>query len=447
LNWPQLLSPSRSSDKSTITLTSQTRTRFEQDYDRIIFSHPFRKLQDKTQVIPLPEDDFVHNRLTHSLEVSSVGRSLANEVGKRILERDEGLAQRGISYHDFGSIVAAACLAHDIGNPPFGHAGEASISGFFNNHPEGQFFRDKVTSEEWNDLSNFEGNAQGFRILNDPNYGGLRLTHATLATFTKYPIDSSSQKDNERKSQKKYGFNSSDKTVFAEIASEIGLTPLGKSSWTRHPLAFLVEAADDICYHIIDLEDGTRLGLIPLETTVQLLAQIIGERFSQSKLDLIQDVNEKLGILRALAIHELITSVTDCFLSHETHLLAGSFDQSLLSKTDHVSVLKQISKLSIDKIYQSRGVLMREAAGYQIMENLLAVFCLAAYTKHHDKTLHSQRNRAMYHMFPDSYQQKLAACCVSVYQTLQIVMDYLSGLTDKSALKLHKVITGQINSE
>ncbi|HWA33655.1 MAG TPA: dNTP triphosphohydrolase, partial [Cyclobacteriaceae bacterium] len=263
--WKTLLSANRPGQKNISSEPS--RSAFEQDYDRIIFSHPFRRLQDKTQVHPLPEHDFVHTRLTHSLEVSSVGRSLGKRVGEVILQRHHEL-EKELSLFDFGAIVAAASLAHDLGNPPFGHAGEDALSDFFVNDPS---LKANVSEAEWSDLTKFEGNAQGFRILNQQEYG-LKLTCATLGAFTKYPCPSLfPERNKSKKSQKKFGFFQSEQAIFSELASQLELMRAG-SGWVRHPLAFLVEAADDICYSIIDLEDGCRLGLVSFEDTVELLA-------------------------------------------------------------------------------------------------------------------------------------------------------------------------------
>ena len=300
MNWETLLSPQRKGKKGDIS-SAPSRSAFEQDYDRIIFSHPFRRLQDKTQVHPLPEHDFVHTRLTHSLEVSSVGRSLGKKAGEVILGRHPELQER-LSLFDFGAVVAAAALAHDLGNPPFGHAGEDSISDFFKHNPAGQSWRTLVTPSQWEDLVRFEGNAQGFRLLNKDQYG-LRLTYACLGAFTKYPCPAMlSERDPARKSQKKFGYFQSEAAFFREVAHHLGLHPLAEDAWCRHPLAFLVEAADDICYSIIDLEDACRLGLVSFDETVELLAGILGDRLNRTKLAASEDLNEKLGVLRSLAI-------------------------------------------------------------------------------------------------------------------------------------------------
>ena len=254
MNWESLLSSGRLGQKA-IANTAPSRSAFEQDYDRIIFSHPFRRLQDKTQVHPLPEHDFVHTRLTHSLEVSSVGRSLGKRVGEVLIQRHPELS-KNYTLFDFGAIVAAASLAHDLGNPPFGHAGEDAISDFFITHSLGQSFADRVSKSEWEELMKFEGNAQGFRILNKKEYG-LKLTYATLGAFTKYPCPALFEERNKsKKSQKKFGYFQSERKVFTEVADELELQKVATDVWTRHPLTFLVEAADDICYSIIDLEDG-----------------------------------------------------------------------------------------------------------------------------------------------------------------------------------------------
>ncbi|MFY0685868.1 MAG: dNTP triphosphohydrolase [Cyclobacteriaceae bacterium] len=441
MNWLKLLSAKRYGDKIGLPLFD-TRSRFEQDFDRIIFSHPFRKLQDKTQVFPMPEDDFVHSRLTHSMEVASVGRSLGKEVGKKIIERNPDLLEAGLTYHDFGAITAAACLAHDIGNPPFGHSGETSISSFYSDTDEGAFFQDKVSSHEWSDLTQFEGNAQGYRILNNSVYGGLKLTYATLAAFTKYPISSVDKKDKKRKSQKKYGFTLSELGVFQDMAETTGLINLSVDAWTRHPLAFLVEAADDICYSIIDLEDGTRLGLVPFDLTRDLLAEVIGGKYSPQKLDALPDLNEKLGTLRAMTIGQLIQECVEKFLDVEDQLLDGTFDSALTDTIPSAATLNEITKLSVKRIYRSKQVLEREASGYNIIEKLMLAFTHAAY--HMNKAKPNAKHHAHYRLIPSHIQSQLEKPDNTNYRLLQIVNDFVSGLTDGSAIRLFKIIGGQL---
>ncbi len=441
MNWTQLLSSKRFGDKDVKPI-SETRSRFDQDFDRLIFSHPFRKLQDKTQVFPLPEDDFVHTRLTHSLEVSSVGRSLGRAAGEYLLQSHPELKEEGFTIHDLGSIVGAACLAHDLGNPPFGHSGESAISSFYLNHPDGQFFQNLVTDKEWEDLTNFEGNAQGFRIMNDEKEGGLALTFATLGAFTKYPKTSSAPVIKGRKSQKKYGVYRSNFEQFKFMAIDMGLVSIDDEAWCRHPLAFLVEAADDICYNIIDLEDGCRLGLLSFEKTKDLLAAIIGDKFNEAKLLKIEDQNNKLGMLRALAISQLITETVEVFKRHEKSMLSGEFDQALTDIIPSAAALAKISTLSIDKIYRAKQVLEREAGGFEVIERLMNAFARAVYFKFFEKDAFNPRQRSIYLLLNPSIRLRLEKPNQSIYDHLLIVSDFISSLTDSYAIKLYKILNG-----
>lgn len=440
MNWHDLLSHKRFGDKSRIELSQESRSRFEQDYDRIIFSNPFRRLQDKTQVFPLPEDDFVHTRLTHSLEVSSVGRSLGKAVGEKLLEKYADLKEAGYTAHDFGAIVAAASLTHDLGNPPFGHSGETAISSFFLYQESGQIFRKLVSEAEWRDLIAFEGNAQGFRILNAS--ADLRLTFATLGAFTKYPKSAIAPRDKARKSQKKYGFCTSDRPLFAELASEMGLIALSQDVWCRHPLTFLVEAADDICYSVIDLEDGCRLGLVSFEEAKSLFVAILGDAFNEEKLEKTAGQNEKLGLLRALTITKLIQECVLVFLEKEPEILAGSFDQALTDCIPSSKSLEDISRISIKKIYQSKQVLEREAGGFEVIAKLMESFCIAAYLVRFEPERYTPKHRAALRLLPDTAKSKLENPALTVYERLQIVIDFVSSLTDKHAIKLYRILYG-----
>ncbi len=437
MNWLQLLSNKRPGDSHSAPHDG-TRSRFEQDIDRIIFSHPFRKLQDKTQVFPLPEDDFVHTRLTHSLEVSSVGRSLGKNSGAYLLDKYPELRSNGYTVHDFGAIVGAACLAHDLGNPPFGHSGEDSISSFFLTNKNGQFFKEKVTESEWKDLITFEGNAQGLRILNKEN-GGLKLTYATLGAFTKYPLSSSCEKEKGKKSQKKFGYYKSNATLFSELASEMGLNAFTDKKWCRHPLAFLVEAADDICYHIIDLEDGCRLGLVPFEKVRDLLSAIIGDAYSKEKLDKIPSLNEKLGILRAMAISQLVSECSELFQVKEEEMLEGSFDTDLTSLIPSADALSEIIQLSINKIYRSKPVLEKEAGGFEVIDHLIEAFASSMYAKYYDQSL--PKHKSILRLIPEEFEVQLDEA-ESVYESLQVITDFISGLTDSHAVRLYQIISG-----
>ena len=436
MDWNRLLSHNRPNDRGTSG--SGHRSAFDQDFDRIIFSHPFRKLQDKTQVHPLPEEDFVHTRLTHSLEVSSVGRSLGREAGRVIIERYPQLAATYTAV-DIGAIVASAALAHDIGNPPFGHTGEEAISGFFKDHPGGQRFRASVTEKQWKDLITFEGNAQGFRIISRGHYG-LRLTSAMRGAFMKYPCPALHEQVAGRKSQKKYGYFESEASQFNVLAAELGLLPLAEGSHIRHPLAFLVEAADDICYSIIDLEDGCRLGLVTLEEVIELVAPILGDSLDRERLRSIPSLNEQLGVLRAMTINELTRAGSEVFLDHEQEILNGVFDQALTDTCMHRAALSTIAGVSLQRIYRARHVTEIEAAGFEILPGLLELFCDAAEgimtggaSKHH---------QLIWRLLPAETTTAIAACGNDTYAMLRLVIDHVSGLTDRHALGLFRKLKG-----
>ncbi len=437
MQWLSLLSSQRRGSKKS--LSGNFRSAFEQDYDRIIFSHPFRRLQDKTQVHPLPEHDFVHTRLTHSLEVSSVGRSLGKKTGETIIQRHGQLYE--YSAFDFGAIVAAASLAHDLGNPPFGHSGEDGISGFFIHHSQGHAFKALVSEAQWEDLVRFEGNAQGFRILNNSHHQGLKLTFATLGAFTKYPCGvRMKSRDHAKKSQKKYGFFQSEQELFSEVAAQLELTRVEESAWVRHPLAFLVEAADDICYNIIDLEDGCRLGLVSLDETINLLAGIIRGKYNPQKLAQIAGNDEKIGVLRALAIGQLIDECAHAFLDHEQAILNGTFDRALLDCCPSAEAMREIAKISLAKIYRARHVVEIEAAGYEVLPGLMEEFTLAGRYFLEGKGPRKYEN--LIRLLPTEIQSGLLNSSGSHYAMLRHIIDFVSGMTDSYALALYRKIKG-----
>jgi dGTPase len=438
LNWTTLLSSQRSGQKSLPP--AQYRSAFEQDYDRIIFSHPFRRLQDKTQVHPLPEQDFVHTRLTHSLEVSSVGRSLGKRAGEVILQRHPELSEH-FSLFDFGAIVAAASLTHDLGNPPFGHAGEDAISDFFAHHPAGQYFKDRVSTEAWMDLIKFEGNAQGFRILNKNRFG-LKLTFATLGAFTKYPCPSYfPSREKGKRSQKKYGFFQTEKPTFEEVATTLALSQPKPGAWLRHPLAFLVEAADDICYSIIDLEDGCSLGLVRYEDAKELFESVITKSKAKlGKLDAINSPEERIGYLRALAIADLMDECTSLFLDYEKEILSGDFDRALCDECQSKHALNEIIKISIEKIYRARSVVEIEAAGHEVLPGLLHEFTKASTYLMEQKA--SRKYSNLQKLLPTEVILAIEAHPNDYYLMLRNVVDFVSGMTDRHAISLYRKIKG-----
>lgn len=438
MNWNNLLLPLRDGD--TVARNHDPkgeRSIFEQDYDRIIFSTHFRRLQDKTQVIPLPEHDFVHNRLTHSIEVSSVGRSLGKIAGKKLLEAYPSIATQ-LSVHDLGAIVAAAALAHDIGNPPFGHSGEAAIGEFFLGG-QGRYFKSKVSEIEWEDLINFEGNANGFRILTNPylnGNGGLRLTYPTLAAFTKYPKASLPKFANPKASQKKFGFFQTEIEIYHEIAKQLGIDSIGIGSnreYNRHPFVYLVEAADDICYQIIDFEDGLRLDWIDFGQAEKLLIAIAGESFYEKNYSQLSTKEEKAGYLRAVAINNLVKEMASLFIKHEKEMLDGSFNQSLMSLSAYAGPLAEVKKLSLEKIYKARQVLEIEAAGFEVIGGLLSFFVDAVLAERP-----SQQQKKILELLPPEVKNKE----ITSYGKLLNVCSYVAGLTDKHAINLYRKLKG-----
>ncbi len=442
MEWIKLLNPNRFGQSSNYNASS-ARSFFEQDYDRIIFSHPFRRLQDKTQVVPLPEEDFVHTRLTHSLEVSSVGRSLGKKVGEVIISKYPELTEAGYSAFDLAAIVAAAALSHDIGNPPFGHSGEDAISAFFKESRIGQHVKSEVSEAEWKDLINFEGNAQGFRLLNSEENQGLKLTLSTLAAFSKYPRASLIQKrDKSRRSQKKYGFFQSESAIFEDLATTLGLIPSADNThcWVRHPLTFLVEAADDICYHVIDLEDGCRLGWVPFEQARDLLAEILGENYMPEKLEKTKGKNEKIAYLRALAINTLIEQCVKVFQENEEAILTGEFDTALMDLVPSKKVLRDIIEVSIQKIYRSKLVLETEAVGHVVLEGLLSAFLEAAIAQK-GREDSGKKNLTVFRLLPETYQEMITETA-SLYEISLICIDYVSGMTDRYAITLYRKLKG-----
>ncbi|MDD7887926.1 dGTP triphosphohydrolase [Flavivirga sp. 57AJ16] len=438
MNWEQLLSLKRFGDTNKRIRKEQDETRlgFEVDYDRVIFSSEFRSLQDKTQVIPLSQTDFVHTRLTHSLEVSVVGRSLGRLVGKKLLEKHPHLySVHGYQANDFGAIVAAAALAHDIGNPPFGHSGEKAIGEFFKTG-NGKQFKDQLTEKEYQDLCDFEGNANGFKILTESRAGrdgGLRLSYATLGAFIKYPKESLPKKPTKHIADKKYGFFQSEKEAFVDVANELGLLKRGEKdiSFSRHPLTFLVEAADDICYTIIDFEDGINLGLIQEEFALEYLSKIIRNTIRPENYYALSTKEDRVGYLRALAIGSLISEAVDVFMANEEAILNGEFDCALLDKSKYEAQINDIIKISVENIYQSTEVVDKEIAGYGVINTLLNTYTSAINngfnntTSNYDKLILKGLPKTIKTDTPSLYQRLMSVCYhVSLLSDSKAILDY-----------------------
>ncbi len=444
MHWEQLLSLKRQGDTGKRLRIEQDDTRlgFEVDYDRIIFSSAFRSLQDKTQVIPLSKTDFVHTRLTHSLEVSVVGRSLGRLVGKKIIEKYPHLKEvHGYQMNDFGAIVAAAALAHDIGNPPFGHSGEKAIGEYFS-IGKGQKFKEQLTEKQWQDLIDFEGNANGFSVLTSSRpgvEGGLRLSYATLGAFTKYPKESLPKKPTTDISDKKYGFFQSDVAFFKEVAGDLGLIPNKSGNdvgFVRHPLAYLVEAADDICYTIIDFEDGINLGLVSEDFALEYLINLVKDTIDTGKYQSLTTKEDRISYLRALAIGNLINDSVRVFMENEEAILQGKFPYALTDRSKYKAQMDDIIKLSVKKVYQSREVVEKELVGYQIIQMLLDKFITAFNNK--TDGVASNYDKLILKMLPEKFLEEKE----SLYGRLLHISYFVSLLTDGNALELYETING-----
>lgn len=443
MNWEQLLSLKRQGDKGKRLRIEQDDTRlgFEVDYDRIIFSAAFRSLQDKTQVIPMSKTDFVHTRLTHSLEVSVVGRSLGRLVGKKIIEKYPHLKDaHGYQANDFGAIVAAAALSHDIGNPPFGHSGEKAIGEYFS-IGNGKKFKEHLSNKQWQDLIDFEGNANGFSVLTSSRpgiEGSVRLTYAVLGAFMKYPKESLPKKPTNNIADKKYGFFQSDKEFFKEVATELGMIS-NKSGddigYERHPLAYLVEAADDICYTIIDFEDGINLGLVSEDFALEYLIKLVKDSIDTAKYNSLTTKEDRISYLRALAIGNLINDAVRIFTENEELILQGKFPFALLDKSKYKAQIDDIIKISVKNIYQSREVIEKELSGYQIINNLLDKFITAYNNNYENKA--TNYDKLLLKILPEKYFLEKE----SLYERLLLMSHFISMLTDGNALLYNKIIS------
>ena len=442
--WESLLSLKRQGDTNKRIRKEQDDTRlgFEVDYDRVIFSSEFRSLQDKTQVIPLSKTDFVHTRLTHSLEVSVVGRSLGRLVGKKVLEKHPQLqGTHGHHFNDFGAIVAAAALAHDIGNPPFGHSGERAIGDYFK-FGNGKRFESQLSKVVYQDLSMFEGNANGFKLLTNDNYGspgGLRLSYATLGAFTKYPKASLPHKPTKQVADKKFGFFHQQVDKFQDVAEELGLEKISDGNgvrYKRHPLAFLVEAADDICYTIIDFEDGINLGLIQEEFALEYLSKIVHKNINTKKYSKLSTTKNRISYLRSLAIGALIEDAVSIFMENEEAILKGDYHHALMDKSIYKVQIEDIIKISVKNIYQSQEVLDKEIAGYKILTKILDDFTTAV------EHLHAGNASNFDKLILKNFLKDFDFSDSKLEDWLIDVCSFVASLTDSNALRTYRKLTG-----
>lgn len=429
-----------------------TRSGFQRDFDRLIFSSAFRRLQNKTQVFPLPGTAFVHNRLTHSLEVASVGRSLGKIIGERISAQ---LRQKEEAYefyrYELANVIAAACLAHDIGNPAFGHSGEKAISAYFIEHADeitdGNSLKDHFSSKEWKDLTAFEGNANAVRVLTHSFKGrfkgGYGLTYTTIASILKYPCESDAV-DKKYRHRKKYGFFQAEKETVDQIAQTLNM--IRESSeplvYKRHPFVYLVEAADDICYSIVDMEDAHRLGILRTGEVEEAYMQVLND-IDKTNADKtygyyhsITDTNEAIAFMRARVINQLVNSSAEVFALRQNEILEGNYNNSLVDDIEPaVKALKKIQEISVKKIYGHDTVVQVEIAGYNVMSELLELFVPALL-----KEKPSHKEEKILGLFPFQFTEFREAG--SRYEKVMSALDHLSSMTDEYATEMFKKLKG-----
>lgn len=439
MDWNKLLSTKRLG-KLDANDAPAPRTEFTRDYDRIIFNSAFRRLQDKTQVFPLAKSDYVRTRLTHSLEVASVGRSLGMLAADVIARKQPEYANIATP-HDVGTLVSTACLAHDIGNPPFGHAGESAIQEWF----ESNNAINDINGAERADLLKFEGNAQGFRTLctlqQAPQPGGMQLTCAMLGTFTKYPRASVvDAKQALGISGKKFGFMQSEAYRFAEVADELGLVRKAGSAaaWHRHPLAFLVEAADDICYHVMDIEDGYKAGCISYEEIAGLHKPWLNQAHWQ-RGEAIEDKGRRVEYFRANTVNAMIQAAVKAFEDNYDGLMGGSFDDELAAKIERSKELKAFKDLAKKEVYSARPVVEIEACGFEVIGGLLEAFAGAIHGKATGAKTGKVRTRTLLDLMP---KPEIDIEKLSTYERTLLATDYVSGMTDSFAVELYQRIRG-----
>ena len=437
MNWLQLISNKRFGLEEIHEAKKDDRSEFQRDYDRLIFSAPFRRLQNKTQVFPLPGSVFVHNRLTHSLEVSCVGRSLGNSIAMQLMSKHPELANTHLA--EIGSIVSAACLAHDLGNPPFGHSGEKAISTFFS-EGKGLALKSRLSSMEWDDLTHFEGNANAFRLLTHQflgrRKGGFVMTYTTLASIVKYPYPSCLAGK-----KSKFGFFTSEEKGYLKIAQELGIKRISSDNeppkYARHPLVYLVEAADDICYQMMDIEDAYKLKLLTPKEAIGLYLLFLNEKQKnrvEEVFSFVSDGNEQIAYLRATVIGILVKECTRVFIENEEEILEGTFEGTLIKRINPClsDAYNQCSNIAFEKIYRSRDVLDIELAGFHVISTLLELMIDAV------QSPEKAYSQLLINRVSSQYDIKAD----TLYGRIQAVLDYISGMTDVFALDLFRRIKG-----
>ena len=452
-HWARLFNAQRLGSDKQAPVQDSARTSFHKDYDRLVFSHSFRQLNQKTQVHPLTNQLGIHTRLTHSLEVSCIGRSLGMMSAEKLHEKLAGGLPIGVSSADVGVIVQAACLAHDIGNPPFGHAGEYAIRDWFI-HAERRSVLEHLSAEERLDLLAYEGNAQGFRLLvrneHHPDKGGMRLTCATLGAFMKYPWQASHSNiidsDNSYPVDKvqKFGSFVSEAQQLEELATCLQL-PRSQlhDGFARHPLAYLLEAADDICYALIDLEDGIQLNMLNFNEVAEIFYQLIGERPAAITLPAKLSVSQQLASLRARAMMRLVNTVTDAFVDNSEAMLAGELTGSLFAHCDAEvqSGITQAKLLARERIFNHPSKVRMELMANQCLQRLLDAFMPLAWTVSNHASMPFEQQRLLSLLQPHLSEQR-RQLSDNIYHNILIILDFITGMNDHEAYRLAQELQG-----
>lgn len=438
MDWETLLCRERLG-KLAATSDELGRTPFHKDHDRVIFSGAFRRLGKKTQVHPVSSNDHIHTRLTHSLEVGCVGRSLGMRVGEMLRAELPEWCQPA----DLGVIVQAACLAHDIGNPPYGHSGEDAIRHWFHQAAR-QGWLDPLTDAQRSDFLNFEGNAQGFRVLTELEYhqfeGGMRLTYATLGAYLKYPW-TSRHADSLGYKKHKFGCYQAEYALLEQIADKLGLPMQEDQCWGRHPLVYLVEAADDICYGLIDLEDGMEMELLDYAEVERLLLDLVDGDLPDTyrQLGPKDSTRRKLAILRGKAIEHLVNAAAQAFLEQQPALLAGTLKGDLVEHM-HDNARRCVlaaKNMARERIFQDKRKTLHEIGAYSTLETLLDAFCGAVNELHAGQNLSFKHRRILDLMGNNAPKQDW-----DLYQSYLRVIDFIAGMTDLYAADIATRIRG-----